>query len=114
MHELTTGSKGVPLDRTQRLVILSLREKRMIGKVRRTCWCDTRGMLANALTKHDATSRPLWDFIDSGWINLQVPLEGRTMRRVQSYSENDLIDFDIDKLQVVPKAESKYGLRLGI
>ena len=51
--ELTTGVKGVPQDRHQRLAILALREKRLAGRIRLSYWVETDYMLANALTKHD-------------------------------------------------------------
>ena len=36
--ELTTGLKGVPQDRHQRLAILALREKRLAGRIRLSYW----------------------------------------------------------------------------
>ena len=52
LWELETGQKGVPQDRTQRLIIMSLRERRSQGRIRNTIWTDTRDMIANSLTKH--------------------------------------------------------------
>ena len=51
MYGLTTGKKGIPQDKSQRLLVLSLREKRVLGKVRRPYWINTQGMLADPLTK---------------------------------------------------------------
>ena len=58
--ELTTGLKGVPQDRHQRLAILALREKRLAGRIRLSYWVETAYMLANALTDSRAPTRTLY------------------------------------------------------
>ena len=49
--QLLTGSKGVPQDKTQRLIVLSLREKRIQGKTNYVVHLRTTDMVANSLTK---------------------------------------------------------------
>ena len=67
--ELTTGLKGVPQDRHQRLAMLALREKRLAGRIRLSYWCETEFMLADALTKHVGNDQSLWDPLNEGlWI----------------------------------------------
>lgn len=51
LWELMTGMKGVPQDRHQRLYVLSLREDRMTGRIRKTVLVPTEIMVADALTK---------------------------------------------------------------
>ena len=50
--ELITGKKGVPQDRSFRLIILALREKRLTNRFAASIHVDTHDMLANSLTKH--------------------------------------------------------------
>ena len=64
--ELTTGLKGVPQDRHQRLAILALREKRVAGRVRLSGGCQTEWMVASALTKHDPNCHTMWALLTEG------------------------------------------------
>ena len=50
--ELITGKKGVPQDRSFRLIILALREKRLTNRFAASLHVDTHDMLASSLTKH--------------------------------------------------------------
>ena len=49
--ELSVGLKGVPQYRHQRLYVLSVREDRLRGYIRRCFWCPTTAMVADGLTK---------------------------------------------------------------
>ena len=51
LYELLTSAKGLSNDKSQRLVILSLREYRQLGIIRATYHCPTALMLADGLTK---------------------------------------------------------------
>ena len=64
--ELTTGLKGVPQDRHQRLAILALREKLVSGRARLSYWTQTDWMIASALTKHDPNCQTSWQFLTEG------------------------------------------------
>ena len=66
--ELITGKKGVPQDRSFRLIILALREKRLTGRFQASVHVDTRHMLANALTKHVAYDELLHGVLANGWL----------------------------------------------
>ena len=66
LMQLVTGAKGVPQDRTQRLLILSLREKLMVHKLRHFGWLHTKDMCANNLTKPDLKDQSLNQLMDTG------------------------------------------------
>ena len=51
LFQLVVGQKGVPQDRYQRVYIMSLREDRISGHIRRFWWIPTSAMIADALTK---------------------------------------------------------------
>ena len=52
LWKLSTGLRGIPLDKFQRLGILSIREERRILRLRRFMHSRTHWMLADLLTKH--------------------------------------------------------------
>ena len=92
MVELITGHRGVPQDRSQRLLILSLREKRMIGKFRHLMHCDTHDMPANRLTKFDGQDYALIALLDNGWLLFKHPMQLRTAPKTKwpTYDESEL------------------------
>jgi hypothetical protein len=90
LFELCTGIRGIPQDRTQRLIIMSLREKRCTGKVRNVIWTDTRDMMANCLTKHEAQPNQLYHFMKSGCIRYAIDGRRRFSRILDEYTERDL------------------------
>jgi hypothetical protein len=92
MVELITGHRGVPQDRSQRLLILSLREKRMIGKLRHLMHCDTHDMPANRLTKFDGQDYALLNLLDHGRLLFKHAMQLRKAPAVkwQQYDESDL------------------------
>ena len=51
VYELCTGSKGVPSDKTQRILILSLREDRWHGLIRHFYHYPTASMIADGLAQ---------------------------------------------------------------
>ena len=85
----------MPQDRSQRLIVMSLREKRLINKLRHTIWCDTTDMLANSLTKHSTCDPLFYRYLKSGYINMQKQmLAAPRHRTVHSYTESDLEQMD--------------------
>eukprot|EP00959_Pyramimonas_sp_CCMP1952_P240720 5030874-Pyramimonas_sp.AAC.1 len=83
--------KGVPQDRSQRLIILSLREKRLIHKVRHAFWCDTKDMLASSLTKHCTTDEIFHNFLATGYVEFKHPmLVTIKAKKKDEYTEGDL------------------------
>eukprot|EP00971_Amphidinium_carterae_P150679 2987292-Amphidinium_carterae.2 len=67
---LVTGLKGIPQDKNQRLVILSLREKLATGALRSFEYIYTYENPSNALTKYDPRDQALLDLLDKGIIQL--------------------------------------------
>ena len=88
------GEKGVPQDRYQRLYILSLREDRLKGAIRRVLWIPTGGMLADPLTK-SMLSPVLYDLLTHGYWKCKCttiqPLVAPPLR-VSSFNEETLLD----------------------
>eukprot|EP00971_Amphidinium_carterae_P114418 2267140-Amphidinium_carterae.1 len=66
MIQLVKGDKGVPQDRSQRLLILSLREKMFCGTVRSMHHIPTTRNPANNLTKYDSKDESLARLLVSG------------------------------------------------
>jgi len=78
LMELITGSKGCPQDRGQRLIVLSLRERRLLGKTRSCSHCVTTDMVCNSLTKHDDSAQ-LRDVLTTGYLKFSQMLQHRPM-----------------------------------
>ena len=95
--ELMTGLKGTPQDRHQRLYVLSLRDSRMIGTIRRAILGPTDIMAADALTQ-SMISPQMMDLLTTGylWMNTKTVkvVRIRTRQRIADYSEKDLEDMD--------------------
>ena len=93
LWELLNGLKGVPQDKSQRLIILSLREKRVVRKVRRTIWMHTSDMVANPLTKHDTTQPAFYELLRHGRLRIEKSIiVGNVLpRNTQDYTEQDLL-----------------------
>ena len=72
--ELISGARGVPQDKGQRLIILSLRERRILQKTMGHGHIDTRDMLANALTKRVTDCPQLGELLTSGRIQFSYTL----------------------------------------
>ena len=67
--ELVTGHRGAPQDKSQRLIILSLRERRLIGKMRSVTHVRTTDMPANPLTKHEPNNAQLGRLLHEGLLH---------------------------------------------
>ena len=91
LFELLVGQKGVPQDKTQRLVIMALRERRLLQKVRCTLKVTDRDMLANPLTKHVAYQFVFDHFMKTGELVLQDRMLFRKARKVADFDETDLV-----------------------
>ena len=90
LYELVTGARGVPQDKTQRLIVLSLRERRMLGRVRSYIWCDTDSMLANGLTKVVPDDYLIATLLERGCMILDGDAELRWSIRQESFGEQDI------------------------
>ena len=94
VFELTTGGRGVPTERSQRIGILALREDRATRRVRHTIHIPTAFMLADPFTKLLFT-QVFMRYVTTGkW--LITPSNGHYCRirhaieRWTSYDERDL------------------------
>ena len=91
--DLLTGQRGTPQDKSQRLIILSLRERRLIGKTSATMWQDTRDMLANPLTKKCSSSN-LDAVLTHGWFEMHFKAKFYPAPKslfTLNYDEEDLL-----------------------
>ena len=90
--DLWTGQRGAPQDRSQRLIILSLREKRMTHKLRHLLHVDTKDMAANRLTKFDGKDYALINLLDYGSLHFQqqATARPRPTARWHIYDESDV------------------------
>ena len=93
VFELVVGAKGVPQDRYQRLYVMSLREDRVKGGIRRFFWIPTTAMLADSLTK-SMISSIMMDLLQWGYWRFdnanQDPLCGLPLNRIKSPEEHTL------------------------
>lgn len=95
LFELMTGAKGVPQDRHQRLYVLSLREDRMSGRIRRTILVPTEVMVSDALTKK-MVARQLMNLITSGFLFMRTEKSicCRVRVKADEYTEKDLEEIE--------------------
>ena len=91
--DLVVGHRGTPQDRSQRLIILSLRERRLLRKTAGMMWCDTRDMLANAMTKVVTSYDILHGLLDTGVVKFMHNIEWHPgpPKALENYSEADLL-----------------------
>ena len=93
LRELIAGHKGVPQDKSQRLVIMALRERRLKMKTRATLKLTDRDMPANPLTKQIVKQHVFDELIRSGTLEFQDMIEYRKSRRVEDFTEKELEGF---------------------
>ena len=92
--ELATGLRGCPQDRSQRLIVLSIRERRLLGKTSSTNHLQTQDMVANSLTKHDPSDMQMATLLSSGLLAFSHATVHRPVTRVtEDYDEADLLSF---------------------
>jgi hypothetical protein len=92
--ELVTGERGVPLDTAQRVIILSLRERRLLRKLRHMYLVSTKDMLANRLTKYDPSDPCLEKFLDTGIVSINHPGTLRpAVKSAKQLSEDEIIHY---------------------
>ena len=93
--ELATGLRGCPQDRSQRLIILSIRERRMLGKTRSTDYLQTSDMPANSLTKHDPSDPQMDTLLSTGVLQFRRAAVHRPSSRsaTEDCDEDDLLRY---------------------
>ena len=91
--DLVVGHRGTPQDRSQRLIILSLRERRLIRKTAGIMWTNTNDMLANAMTKVVTSYDILHKLLDTGTLTFSHDAEWYPApeQALTDYSEADLL-----------------------
>ena len=98
VFELCCGAKGVPSDKMQRIIILSLREDRLRGNIRSFMHWPTAVMLADGLTKV-GTFPQLMCYCTSGTFRIELP-EGKHIRQrtrlanMSGHTEEDLLNLN--------------------
>jgi hypothetical protein len=93
LFELVTGEKGIPQDKGQRLYVLSLREDRLLNKIRKLYLIPTECMTADALTKR-IMSAVLMFYLTTGllmFFNVEKhPIKVRRLLRRSDFDDDDL------------------------
>ena len=89
--ELITGKKGVPQDRSFRLIILALREKRLTSRFSASIHVDTNDMLANVLTKRVTHDVLLQQALSKGRLFFRHRAVFRAAEPVDDFDEDWLI-----------------------
>ena len=111
MLDLVTGERGIPLDTAQRVIILSLRERRLLRKLRHMYLVSAKDMLANRLTKYDAKDNSLEEFLDSGHLTIRNQGFFRpAAKTITEFTEQDLIRYKEDST-IVDYANHNLGQR---
>ena len=90
LFELLTGLKGMPQDKSQRLVIAALRQRRLMSKVRATVKVTDPDMVANPLTKAVRSQHVFDHFMATGCLEFKDRMLYRTSRQVASLGDVEL------------------------
>jgi len=90
---------GIPQDRSQRAIIMSLRARRATGRIRNTFWCDTTDQLANSLTKHTAYDDQLWLLMEEGLLRTWT----KTIRRFSDLFPADYTEHELETMTALPR-----------
>ena len=98
LWQLASGEKGLPQDKSQRLYVMSIREDRLAGWIRRWFLIPTQAMLMDGLTKH-MHAPLLYDFLYTGYWRCDSSKGHRIkVRRVHNikttYDERDVEELD--------------------
>ena len=97
LFELCCGGKGLTADKSQRVIILSLREDRLTGRIRTFIHVPTQAMLADGLTKAGVFFQ-LLRFATTGLFAVVIAADKmirlRTRSRITEFTANDLEHLD--------------------
>ena len=91
--DLVVGHRGTPQDRSQWLIILLLRERRLLRKTAGVMWCDARDVVANAMAKVVVSHDILHEVLDTGIVKFSHGAEWypAPLKALSDYSEADLL-----------------------
>ena len=87
LFELATGQKGIPQDKSQRLVIAAIRQRRLMMKVRATLKVTDHDMAANPLTKPISKQHVFDELLDSGFLSFHDLIFYRTSREIATLGD---------------------------
>jgi hypothetical protein len=90
LFELATGQKGIPQDKSQRLVIAAIRQRRLMGKVRATVKITDRDMVANPLTKQITRQWVFDNLLATGELDFQDTIYYRKSRDIDPMGDCDM------------------------
>jgi hypothetical protein len=93
LFELVTGERGLSNDKSQRIVISSLREDRMRGNIRTVQHFPTAIMLADGLTKEGIFPQ-LLRYCTSGYVGLYLPNGKQIRLRVRPPTRSSTVNTD--------------------
>ena len=92
---LVTGQKGISSDKNQRLAVLSIREDRLSGRIRRFIHLPTRYMLPDGLTK-PGVFPGLLEYCTTGWWTVAAssdkPLRMRELAPQAEFDEKSFVE----------------------
>ena len=90
LFELATGQKGIPQDKSQRLVIAAIRQRRLMMKVRATIKVTDHDMAANPLTKPISKQHVFDCLLDDGFLSFHDRIFYRTSREIALLGDAEL------------------------
>ena len=110
VFELLTGQRTLPQDKSQRLYILSLKEARLVGKMRLLTLVPTQCMTSDALTK-PLVHESLLLLLTTGivrFFNVEGhPVVSRLLPTLGDYDEHDIIKNDEEIKEMVYEKKKK-------
>ena len=104
VFELVTGERTLPQDKGQRLYVLSIKEARLMGKIRMLTLIPTQCMTADSLTKSMIHASMLL-LLTTGIIKFfnvdKHHVTSRIMPSIKDYNEHDLLKDDKQMLKEI-------------
>ena len=113
VFELLTGQRTLPQDKSQRLYILSLKEARLVGKMRLLTLVPTQCMTSDALTK-PLVHESLLLLLTAGivrFFNVEGhPVVSRLLPTLGDYDEHDIVKDDEEIKKMVKEKKKDISM----
>eukprot|EP00434_Breviolum_minutum_P045371 symbB.v1.2.040657.t1/scaffold7413.1/size11421/1 len=113
VFELLTGQRTLPQDKSQRLYILSLKEARLVGKMRLLTLVPTQCMTSDALTK-PLVHESLLLLLTAGIVRFfnvdGHPVVSRLLPTLGNYDEHDIVKDDEEIKEMVKEKKKDTTL----
>ena len=113
VFELLTGQRTLPQDKSQRLYILSLKEARLVGKMRLLTLVPTQCMTSDALTK-PLVHESLLLLVTAGIVRFfnvdGHPVVSRLLPTLGNYDEHDIVKDDEEIKEMVKEKKKDTTL----